>query len=24
LGEESLIAEDIIRYLSRAFKRLKE
>ena len=24
LGEESLIAEDIIRYISRAFKRLKE
>lgn len=24
LGEESLIAEDIIRYLARAFKRLKE
>ncbi len=24
LGEDSLIAEDIIRYLSRAFKRLKE
>ena len=24
LGEESLIAEDIIRYLPRAFKRLKE
>lgn len=24
LGEESLVAEDIIRYLSRAFKRLKE
>jgi len=24
LGEKSLIAEDIIRFLSRAFKRLKE
>jgi NAD(P)H-hydrate epimerase len=24
LGEESLIAEDIVRYISRAFKRLKE
>lgn len=24
LGEESLLAEDIIRYISRAFKRLKE